>query len=237
MTELSTEIIYNILINLPYNDIMNYCSTNSSSNVLCHDPYFWMNKLDHDFVPVRGTYPSNYVNTYSINKGKETYKRWITSNVKTLISNVGLTWFEIIDIINTNIDIIMYQFDEYNDYTLKLLITYALQKHNIDILFRFDASTLNRLGIDTTAILTPMNYTLPLLQFLDRIGMQLSQYDINSATFYASMDTLLWLESKQYMPNVDGINSVACDMNKLLWFEKRGILPTQTGADYASGMR
>jgi len=46
---LPNEALFNILMNLSYNDVINYCSVNTSAAIVCKDPVFWQEKASHDF--------------------------------------------------------------------------------------------------------------------------------------------------------------------------------------------
>jgi hypothetical protein len=41
------ETVYNILINSDYNDVLNYCKTNKTSNSICKDPSFWKDRVKY----------------------------------------------------------------------------------------------------------------------------------------------------------------------------------------------
>lgn len=48
---LPLEIQEQILLNLPYKDVLNYCNTNTASANICKDEYFWKKKLQADGYP------------------------------------------------------------------------------------------------------------------------------------------------------------------------------------------
>lgn len=35
------ELLYPLLLTLPYEDIINFCSTNITNKSICNDKYFW----------------------------------------------------------------------------------------------------------------------------------------------------------------------------------------------------
>lgn len=76
MESLPLEIIYKILLNLSYSDILNYCGVNTHSTHLYIDVYFWMMKLDKDFIINGDLRPSEYIKSYNPNMGNNVYKRW-----------------------------------------------------------------------------------------------------------------------------------------------------------------
>lgn len=66
--DLAAETNVEILLNLSYGDIINYCSINKRGKSICDDPYFWTRKLNHDFmITVQGgsLVPSEYVVKYN----------------------------------------------------------------------------------------------------------------------------------------------------------------------------
>lgn len=55
----SIEIIYNYLIPLSYNDILNFCSTNTLYTSIYQDDYFWKCKFDYHYPEKNGIVPLN----------------------------------------------------------------------------------------------------------------------------------------------------------------------------------
>lgn len=49
LEELPNEIVFNILLSLPYTDVINYCETNSRALSICGDESFWRIKAEKDF--------------------------------------------------------------------------------------------------------------------------------------------------------------------------------------------
>jgi len=47
--DLPGDVIYNMLLDLPYEDIINYCQSNKYINKLCQNNYLWKNKFYRDF--------------------------------------------------------------------------------------------------------------------------------------------------------------------------------------------
>lgn len=45
---LPPELAYNVLLDLPYNDVVNYCQTSTHARVVCSEA-FWRDKLVHDY--------------------------------------------------------------------------------------------------------------------------------------------------------------------------------------------
>lgn len=49
LQNLPPEVFFNILIKLPYQNIITYCSTNKVANTVCEDNFFWQQKANFDF--------------------------------------------------------------------------------------------------------------------------------------------------------------------------------------------
>lgn len=49
VTTLPLELQFNYLLDLPYADIMKYCSVSRTTAEICRDPYFWERKANQDF--------------------------------------------------------------------------------------------------------------------------------------------------------------------------------------------
>ena len=50
------ELLYRILISIPYTDVISYCASSKSANTICGDDMFWLQKLDYEleFVSDKG---------------------------------------------------------------------------------------------------------------------------------------------------------------------------------------
>lgn len=83
---LPLELIYKILIYLPYSNVCSYCATCTQSQNLYKDSNFWINKLDYDLKITNSDgeqfIPHHYILRYSKPDpeytGIKIYKRWIT---------------------------------------------------------------------------------------------------------------------------------------------------------------
>lgn len=90
LSSLPIESIYNILINTPFNDVIKYCTLNSTAAAICDDKYFWHQKAFNDFgislaefdnttLKPKIRYIQLYANKYNIcNVG---YENFISVNV------------------------------------------------------------------------------------------------------------------------------------------------------------
>ena len=133
----SQEIIYNTLIHMSFHDIIQYCNTHRGAMVVCNDKYFWLSKLDYDFVCTSSDgiafIPSKYVNTYNSSNetGKQIYMRW----VKMMKLPTDYVNHETIDD-NWDVSIFKLQSDatSSNKNALGLIYTYATMRGNINVL-------------------------------------------------------------------------------------------------------
>lgn len=71
---LPVEIMYNIMYDMEYKDILSYCQTNTQARTICSDRRFWLNKLDRDFPDTKQPL-SSYINPNDLD-GKAIYKRF-----------------------------------------------------------------------------------------------------------------------------------------------------------------
>ena len=181
---IAQETINEVLLQLSYVDIMNYCATNIQSRTICNDSYFWMNKLDRDFsiiVNGKNLIPSQYVTQYEINNGRETYKRW-TEILAIVFDNQYVEMFSDRTWIDKNYDVIIFRVDkgEYNDDILNILMTRALYQSKINV--------------------------LEWLKAMNRIP---SQEDVNGVARYDNIQVLNWLERHGLIPDQEGANFAA----------------------------
>ena len=83
LTLLPYEIVSNTLSTLSYRDIMAYCKTNKSANIICNDKKFWIDKLDNELQYVNSedhiVKPSSYIILYNSETAAHMYTRWITT--------------------------------------------------------------------------------------------------------------------------------------------------------------
>lgn len=49
--ELPNELNFNILINVPINDLIEICQVNMKYNDICHNDYFWKSYFTHNNLP------------------------------------------------------------------------------------------------------------------------------------------------------------------------------------------
>ena len=82
------ELIYKILHQIPYSDVISYCLTNKAHSMILYDTVFWIERLDTEFGGK--SLPSHYIRLYGKNstEGVNIYRRWreITDH-KKIIAN------------------------------------------------------------------------------------------------------------------------------------------------------
>ena len=114
MSGLPLEIVYQILADLPYEDILSYCDTHIAIRNICSDSKFWFSKLDREFA-VSGKIPSEYARKYSHDgeDGRAIYKRWFDFTFMNLsrFTNQQIRDSIVISLIN-DIDIFMFKLDQ-----------------------------------------------------------------------------------------------------------------------------
>ena len=71
LTALPYEISYEVLMPLPYRDIIAYCKSNKRAYNICLDDKFWMEKLDRDIQYVNEAGVTVYASSY-IGRGMDT---------------------------------------------------------------------------------------------------------------------------------------------------------------------
>lgn len=82
MDMLPYEVVYKIMLSVPFKDIVSYCKISTLNKMLCDDPLFWMDKLDQDFSYVNGggytVKASDYVMQYQHPDQRpiDIYRRW-----------------------------------------------------------------------------------------------------------------------------------------------------------------
>ena len=223
------EIAYQILLRMSYNDILNYCATNSESRSLCDDNVFWINKLDHDFKPTSQGLALEYVKKYSHSdmKAQFIYKRWmdfekdearIYGGRKNWITK-GADWIDnitkrvistdeysiVTKFVDNNVDIFMYMLD--SGYQSNELLMYDLLN---SIISQDTLSTLKDLvnrGIFSTT--SEYNFT--------------TMYDI--AVHYTRLDIMDWLFENGIVPPDTVFDEIDATDNipVLEWMKKKGV--------------
>jgi len=74
-----TDIIYNIFLTLPYDDVINYCSINKNVNKICSNQSFWKDKYYQDFsqfFSLNELLPSNYNGSWRNEYQRKYYDKW-----------------------------------------------------------------------------------------------------------------------------------------------------------------
>lgn len=85
---LTEEVIYDILMNSDIHDIINLCGVNTQFNKICHDKHFWVNKFNHDQLPVKGgsSIPVKSGSLISFDVKEDWIDAYITAMVTKLIN-------------------------------------------------------------------------------------------------------------------------------------------------------
>ena len=258
LTSYPNEILFKILMDLPYDDIKNYCLVDVAARVLCDDDYFWMNKLDHDFTSWSGKVliPSEFVKRFGLPLWKSGYMKWMNDDLNSdsssdpdiVIFNMFKTRsIEALEDYNiADICIREGYFEE-----LKDLISIAIQEYKVRAR---DLKDLVYAAINNNAlsILDWLNKKLNFIwKFITprningEIALMLLNKRLGSS---ANIDTLNWFKDRKWFGaiSLDGsresFNAInvanhAAEYGRidiLEWFEQKGMLPTHDGADAAA---
>ena len=119
MYNFSYEIMYNYLLPLSYDDILNYCRTDQWTRNICKDNYFWRMKYEYNYPDQNGIIPFNLTPMQFAkmdSRGDVKLLPVYKGNVKEIIGkfwvNKDMLDFDIEDMVYTldNVDDV----DEYN---------------------------------------------------------------------------------------------------------------------------
>lgn len=234
------EIIYNMLIQASYNDIIRYCNSHKSALIICSDDIFWLNKLDYEatFTLQDGTriIPSYYINLFKTHNetGKQFYTRWI----KILNDESYDINYETLE--QGNWDVIIFKLQSQNPsqfkYNLSRISTAAIYYGEITIL-----DGLTKLGYipQYNDIINSITYNRPdTLQWLTDHALDTILQEINTnpnpfirtrrlseiekgAIRYGNLDIINKLINIGYEPTLDSILLAIQfgQLNILQWFE------------------
>ena len=262
MSQLETipiEVIYNILLQLPYDDIINYCRTNIKARDICNDNYFWLNKLNHDFsakgLNGKMLVPSEYMRLYQPDLGgKAVYERWkrgMEVDFEGIDDDTGNPIYDL----NINADITIFRLDRdsYSPDIIHEIYKNAIRYGNIDVLNKLQQSPtesdiMEAIRFDQPQILDwlisynivptreDFDYAIDLgkihiLDWFEQSGIIPNQEDANAAATAGQLDTLLWLEKRGILPNPAGMDSTIAhdNLETINWLLERNILPSQAG--------
>ena len=243
LTEYPSEVLYNILLNLSYPDILKYCSTNQRAKAICDDIYFWMIKLNHDFKIItpngREYLPSQYVQKYphSDTKGYDIYKRWNAFRDADPYTSRN------IQLQNGNFDILVFYIDiNQDDTSLQyLIINSAVANNHISVLNHIIDINLSSPFLELFILLIidlAIQHNTPhILDWLNHKVNLKSKLDTTTLTKIANdviihhpqnINILDWLETQAILPTPDMATYAAHNnlINILNWLEHRAILPS-----------
>ncbi len=120
---LTTDELYEIMINLPIQDLQSLCTTNHFYNNLCSNGDFWKNKLQHDHLPLFNNPISlqDYVKIQQANDIKKTYENQTYFNINFTNEDLSsILSSNIYNQIPTNYDEIILYFHLYKTTYFKL---------------------------------------------------------------------------------------------------------------------
>lgn len=76
MESLASEVSYDILLNLPYESLLEMCQVSREYNAICQDPKFWKDKLQRDYPKTtvkKNNYRQQYKTLYEQNLCEKTH--------------------------------------------------------------------------------------------------------------------------------------------------------------------
>lgn len=216
------EIIYKILLELDYIDIISYCSVNREAHNIGYDDIFWMIKLNHDFMILdQDRIPSEYVKRYPHTDigGKDIYKRWnefdeTVHAVETLgkPQNSPLIMISM----SRNCDILMYKMKQGYQVCLltrKVLYIHIINKSSVDTILDPEIKDIFMPEDKTLYALVMSAINMKRLDVITRMcdeGM-VSTNNLGSSAVYSALTSyniniLQYLYSKGIVPDTQIIN-------------------------------
>lgn len=145
--QLPIEVIWNILLDMPYLDIMSFCKTGIPEvQEICDSDEFWISKLDKEYTVQSSDdvihIPSSYITVYRNDEetGRDIYVRWVRGLYIPLPTEFNVTLTYLTDNLNINVDIILFRVDMIGINNIQLmkiiqvLQMLAAQKGSIDLL-------------------------------------------------------------------------------------------------------
>ena len=243
---LPDEIIYNILLPIPYEAVMNYCRTNTIANHICNDDYFWKLKLERDFYKVTNQNlqlsPSQYVMKYDHSSmgGHDTYLRWKN---KWREYNDSVSIFKILYDLggtkNTDISIFLWEYInneifKHDDLNNKYISPYSklFQTEEIDNLDLYNWFYEKGSYPTYDDMINPLWYDrIDILDWLEQHGVHpIQNYSIDMRSA-----SVAWLLKRNILPNQTSVNNVLIGgtINLLNKIAQHGIIPDEIGANKA----
>lgn len=209
--QLPNEIIWKILLNMPYTDIINYYESvyNDVDDIYSNDG-FWISKTNKDFTFTRSKdgvllIPSDYIH--------------MTRNYDESGRDIYLRWYEGI---HTKLEPIQYP-------NIQNVLMVELNQNTDIVLFMLDAMTYTISTLFEIQLYAAANSNLVILNKLSTMGLEpeLNQVRIIRVALYTGRIPVLdWLEQTLSTMNIDplAINIVARSgrLKVLEWLRQRG---------------
>lgn len=225
MNQIPIEIIYNILLQLPYKDIINYCASNRESREICNDNIFWAAKLDYDFSTIdfleKPLIPSQYVRKFK-EVTQDIYIKWMNHALYPP------------SFVNNDIDAIIFRSHISGDMNshdaLRALEPLVIGDFLDELKDLFDNGILSNESYGFDVAFDAIKHNK--LDILKWSMTKMNPKNLRSLTSMASsrndIHILKWLEQNGVPPDL-GTASVAAEngyVNILYWLEQRKIFPS-----------
>lgn len=240
---LPTECIVQILLNLPYRDLLSYSSTHRLASQVCRDDYFWKLKVARDFKdagqhkPTTISHREQYRDLISIG----TYRASEIGRLDVLIAleNKGIRPHQYeSDLAAANGHLELLEWMESKGYPHPDLYgaNEAAKNGQIKVLEWLEQRgyTLpNLIGANHGA----MHGRIEVLNWLNERGIHPDQKGANWAALNGQLEALEWMEERRYAcPDQAGANMAARSghLEVLKWMERRGRPPGLAGANGAA---
>jgi hypothetical protein len=221
------EITSQILLSLPYKDLISACLTNKDFNKVCQDEYFWKLKVERDYgmltqyKPTDITYSQQYIDLLD---AKDPHPKPISDaarkdqlELSRLLAQGGFNGMMVVNLDQQNAN------EAARNGRLDIL--QWLSQHNI---------YPDRAGTHYAAV----RGHLEVLKWLAQMGkFSPTQKTANDAASYGQLEVLKLLAQHNTYPNEDGANKAAHNsyLEILQWMAKaRNLYPNQIGIDNAA---
>lgn len=251
----------NIMLQLPYIDLQNYCQTHTGASNLCNDMLFWKTKLDYDFT-IQGTdgkifIPSKYITRYKVSNEswKQVYHRWY-NNQNNLIYMGTMYTDQVIWYLDTGVrdtktlEHIFILAIKYNNTKVlsKLYSKYKIPSINeivttskLNVLATTSIETIrwfilhNQLSKDIAIMIASTYGRLDILQLLGQYAKHLTHNDMYLAIQNGHLNIVEWAIQHNILPNQNIINYTAeiSQFEILDWLANKGMLPGVHAANFA----
>ena len=231
------EMIFEILLNLNYPELMKFCQSNRSNYQLCQDEHFWFLKNQKDYQltaekPHGMSYQGQYRTLYALPPMEEAIRNNRVDQVLLLLrKGIKLTQKEVDLAAETGNLRLLNLFAEQGIFPDWRGYVNAARNEHLDVL---DWLWNHKIEIPEEIISESRANSIPVLIWLKNHGVPLDEWTANSVT--QNLKVLDWLESQGILPNVHGANLAAArgDWRFLEWMAKRGIYPNEEGIEEAS---